>query len=381
MVVDSKKASAGRVLIKPRGEWDANITYYMLDLINHNGHAFLAKKTVVGIEPGAAHSEYWHNFLDIDKIVKESISGTLAEDVGDILEERFKDMLSEARYVSDLNADCDTPTFVQWDAETENTPYKAGLTTYEEGFALVHGVYTENHTISAWTKGGAEHFTHSIVNGVDNGWGSPILSSGGTMKGPLALGGGKGSVSADNNYSYLEATKASDDYRRIEVKNPSFDDSLDRSVNLATFKNGQKFEYPLFGEHNLPLLPLNGFNRIAVHMHSGTGVGGSEDAPTCLNFPFAPRVVIWLGATYKNTGKFVNPTGEYKVIICENLTTEWKYQMGIADSNASGIYAPSRYAKKSVDGKTIYLYDTVTIDDGFTQCNANWLNYWFVIIG
>ena len=29
--------SAGRVLIKPCGEWKADVTYYMLDLVNHNG--------------------------------------------------------------------------------------------------------------------------------------------------------------------------------------------------------------------------------------------------------------------------------------------------------------------------------------------------------
>jgi hypothetical protein len=93
--IPKNKASAGRILIKPRGEWDANITYEMLDLVNHNGYAFLAKRTVVGIEPSDEHSSYWHNMLDIKKIVDNTIAETIADDVGNVLEERFGDRLGE----------------------------------------------------------------------------------------------------------------------------------------------------------------------------------------------------------------------------------------------------------------------------------------------
>ena len=56
-------ANAGRILIMPKGNYDANVTYEMLDLVNHNGVSWLAKKTVTGIAP--SDGEYWHPLLGI----------------------------------------------------------------------------------------------------------------------------------------------------------------------------------------------------------------------------------------------------------------------------------------------------------------------------
>ena len=58
--------SAGRILIMPKGDYNAETTYEMLDLVYHGGRSWLSKKTVVGIEPSAANSEYWHNMFDFD---------------------------------------------------------------------------------------------------------------------------------------------------------------------------------------------------------------------------------------------------------------------------------------------------------------------------
>lgn len=59
-------ASAGRILIMPKGEYDASTTYEMLDLVKHNGISWLAKKTVIGVEPSEDNSEYWHLLINID---------------------------------------------------------------------------------------------------------------------------------------------------------------------------------------------------------------------------------------------------------------------------------------------------------------------------
>ena len=56
-------ANAGRILIMPKGNYDASKTYEMLDLVNHNGVSWLAKKTVTGIAP--SDGEYWHPLLGI----------------------------------------------------------------------------------------------------------------------------------------------------------------------------------------------------------------------------------------------------------------------------------------------------------------------------
>lgn len=59
-------ASAGRILIMPKGNYDSSVTYEMLDLVKHNGTSWLAKKTTTGIEPSADNGEHWHSLLDFD---------------------------------------------------------------------------------------------------------------------------------------------------------------------------------------------------------------------------------------------------------------------------------------------------------------------------
>lgn len=58
-------ASAGRILILPKGNYDAETEYEMLDLVKHNGTSWLAKKTSVGIEPSEANAEYWQDMFDM----------------------------------------------------------------------------------------------------------------------------------------------------------------------------------------------------------------------------------------------------------------------------------------------------------------------------
>ena len=65
-------ASAGRILIIPKGEYDSGAKYEMLDLVHYNGTSWLAKKTATGIEPSDANSEYWHKMFDINALVNVS---------------------------------------------------------------------------------------------------------------------------------------------------------------------------------------------------------------------------------------------------------------------------------------------------------------------
>ena len=58
--------SAGRILIMPKGNYNAETEYEMLDLVSYNGTSWLAKKTTKGIEPSDANAEHWHNMLDFD---------------------------------------------------------------------------------------------------------------------------------------------------------------------------------------------------------------------------------------------------------------------------------------------------------------------------
>ena len=78
--------------------------------------------------------------------------------------------LSKAIISSDLFADYLSPTFVRWNYKTANTPYKAGLTYGQEGFALVFGSVSGWHTVISWLKGGRNMWAHYVSEGTDYGW-------------------------------------------------------------------------------------------------------------------------------------------------------------------------------------------------------------------
>lgn len=54
-------ASAGRILIIPKGNYDASATYEMLDLVNYNGNTWICKQTSLGITP--SEGDYWQMIL------------------------------------------------------------------------------------------------------------------------------------------------------------------------------------------------------------------------------------------------------------------------------------------------------------------------------
>lgn len=55
-------ASAGRVLIIPKGEYDASVTYTMLDMVYYSGKSYICKQTTVGHDP--TNTVYWQIMLD-----------------------------------------------------------------------------------------------------------------------------------------------------------------------------------------------------------------------------------------------------------------------------------------------------------------------------
>ena len=57
-------ADAGRILIIPRGDYNANSTYEKLDLVKYKGSSWLAKKNATGVEP--SEGEYWQKLFYVD---------------------------------------------------------------------------------------------------------------------------------------------------------------------------------------------------------------------------------------------------------------------------------------------------------------------------
>ena len=74
-------ADAGKILIMPKGIYDANTSYEVLDLVSHNDIAWLSKKDVKGIEPSEANSEYWFKMVSLQTDA-DTLDGLHANEVG-----------------------------------------------------------------------------------------------------------------------------------------------------------------------------------------------------------------------------------------------------------------------------------------------------------
>ena len=61
-------ASAGRILILPRGNYNAEIEYEMLDLVYYGGTSWIAKKPSIGITP--VDGEHWQKLFDYNEYVQ-----------------------------------------------------------------------------------------------------------------------------------------------------------------------------------------------------------------------------------------------------------------------------------------------------------------------
>lgn len=84
-------ASAGKIIILPKGNYNAFTDYKILDLVNYNGVSWLAKKPVKGIEPSEANAEYWHRMFDYD-----IVNNLTTETEGHALDARQGKVLADA---------------------------------------------------------------------------------------------------------------------------------------------------------------------------------------------------------------------------------------------------------------------------------------------
>lgn len=74
-------AIAGRVLLMPKGAYDASVTYEMLDMVSHDGATWVAKKASVGITPSADTAEYWFAMVGISSEDMEAFKKEVLESV------------------------------------------------------------------------------------------------------------------------------------------------------------------------------------------------------------------------------------------------------------------------------------------------------------
>ena len=60
--------------------------------------------------------------------------------------------LSKAVYTDDIFITTERPTFVYWNGNTKNTPFKSGLTSCTEGFAFSYGAWAGYMTVVCFVK-------------------------------------------------------------------------------------------------------------------------------------------------------------------------------------------------------------------------------------
>ena len=78
-------ATAGRILIMPKGPYDASVTYEMLDMVSHDGATWLAKRTSVGIAPSDSVSDYWFKMVGVSAADMEAFKTEILETVSEML--------------------------------------------------------------------------------------------------------------------------------------------------------------------------------------------------------------------------------------------------------------------------------------------------------
>lgn len=106
---------------------------------------------------------------DTSKIPTAALMYLLKQEVNG-LNSDLDNNLARAALSYNLLAPCDRPTFLQWNSETLNTPYKAGLTSGSYGFAFVYGKYTTQMVLFAMALGTYEIFVCTVNNGQSSTW-------------------------------------------------------------------------------------------------------------------------------------------------------------------------------------------------------------------
>lgn len=89
-------ATAGRILLMHKGEYQASETYEMLDMVSYDGVTWVAKKTCLGITPSSSNSEYWFAMVGVSSEDFESFKNEVLAEVESTIEERISSSISEA---------------------------------------------------------------------------------------------------------------------------------------------------------------------------------------------------------------------------------------------------------------------------------------------
>lgn len=126
----------------------------------------LLKNMISGIDVNDSNkvpsSAYIHTLVERIGMGTELVSG-----LGDLTTglNTVNNNLSKAVYRSDLLETSESARFVQWNGDTLNTPFKAGLTDCQEGFAFCYGNRNNYMTVIAFAKNSNKMWAWSKASG------------------------------------------------------------------------------------------------------------------------------------------------------------------------------------------------------------------------
>lgn len=168
---------AGKVMITPKGEYDASVTYEKYDNVSYSGVLYIALKTVTGIEP-TDDGTNWMKWIDLGSVDVNSLAPTFTEATDRVnvmsgetiptlfgkIKKWFTD-LKEIAFSGSYNDLSDTPTIpaavsVKGNNETAYRTGEVNLTAEDIGAVATDGDTAENTvaftsadstTANAWT--------------------------------------------------------------------------------------------------------------------------------------------------------------------------------------------------------------------------------------
>ena len=309
--------SAGRVLLIPKGDWNAETTYTGLDWVRHNGAAWVCKNTCTNIEPTLENSDNWQmmardgqsgSVINVDvamsdsstnavqnKVIKSYVDNSIAgisDMTGATATQNGAHGFVPAPQIGDekkvllgngtWGAIYDKFSFADHDTATSGTSF----TDAEDG----------NMIMTDWTKNllnpTLETTTQNGVTCTNNGDGTYTLNGTATNEAVFNLGGDISSL-----------------YKRIVGKNVLFLNGGHKNNSkyriLFAVTNSDYTKWGASGYDGYSLVVPSGYDLALVDIHVNSGI-------TVNNLVVKPMITFDLDATNDD---FV-PYGGYEIQSC-----------------------------------------------------------------
>lgn len=286
-------ASAGKILIMPKGDWNAEAEYEILDLVKHNGASWLSKKASIGIEPSTDNSEYWMDLFDISTPTAEKI-GALSRNGYGYYTGDVDELKAAGTYVVVTYNDSVTGTF----------PLPSGWWYTVNVFVGGTGSVVQEWILATELNVPIRIFTRHFEGNAWSPYFETVNSNNGAFASDVTIqkaDNGKSVIIKNHSDSADYGTEifdydATGNYIKLMVKAKA---ELDGAVGFS--KNGGSF-YRFFGEHNIDLLKtlmgianITGGAKIVTGTYTGAGTYTSANPTTLPTLEIEPKLVIILG--------------------------------------------------------------------------------------